>query len=348
MKSIGETHLENIDSFTLEDLSSAIQKIGPIGASMSIGLNIKEQHYNLRIPMALNESFLKECKLEKKKTTDSIEVFLSHKDGFTLPIFFEDKAGKIIDFSSPKKIIQNKESSQKIPEELKKEIKKSKIMEWFKGKYGLDEEDPRKIKMPQTFFSYRNAEGAGDFVLSTQVNMINEISHPGNDQGLKKLSKTFIQEGLVKDGSNKSLNVTSNLYVMNKEGELFTTPNSGNTGAKHHSYIIKSEEGYGKAVACGGHVDIENGKITRIDNGSGHYRPNTDQLILAVQHLHKLGVLSHDIKITDNSKGEAKDLDLKEILKIEPKKILEKYQTLEYYDKKPYVQKKNSGMGFNK
>ena len=61
--------------------------------------------------------------------------------------------------------------------------------------------------------------------------------------------------------------------------------------------------GYGKPVACGGHIKFKDGLITKITNGSGHYMPNSDQLKLVCKHFKDLGVLSKDVVIEAYSHG---------------------------------------------
>lgn len=333
MKSIRETHFDNINAFDIEDLRGIVKKTGPIDASMPQLWNKDGMEYRVSVPIALDEDFLKNCSIEKKLGQNSLEISIKHKEGLVLRIFFADKDGKNIDLSGPE--------GKDIPESLKSEAKnigkKSKITEWFKEKYGVDSSS--RIKTDQTRFSYVNQDGTA-FILTTQVNFSSESTHQGNDPGLKNPSRTFVEEGLLKDRDGKILNVQNYIYVMNKEGELFLSPQGTESGARHHSYIIKSEEGYGKPIACGGHLDIKDGKITRIDNGSGHYRPNEEQLIMAAAHLYKKGLVDFSTDIQFQGDKEFKKLNLQEILEISPPRIVAKYPPLEYYEKKPPSQKK--------
>jgi hypothetical protein len=61
----------------------------------------------------------------------------------------------------------------------------------------------------------------------------------------------------------------------------------------HHSSVSQ-----GKDVASAGHVDTKDGKVTRIDNSSGHYRPAFENLLQAVEHLLKTGAML-DTSIVD-------------------------------------------------
>ena len=93
----------------------------------------------------------------------------------------------------------------------------------------------------------------------------------------------------------------------------------------HHSYFLKTE-GYGRPIACGGHISVKDGKVTMLNNGSGHYQPNIDQLLLVAHHLYKQGVLGENIVVQDAVLD--KSYNLSDIVQINTKDILSKYPEL--------------------
>jgi hypothetical protein len=107
---------------------------------------------------------------------------------------------------------------------------------------------------------------------------------------------------------------------------------SGSAIGNQHSFFRK-KDGFGKPIACGGHFEVENGKIIKIDASSGHYKPTKDQLILAIKFLHKQGVVADqiDIEYFDIESNALISLKLEEVLNTESKIILDKYEELEGY-----------------
>lgn len=181
----------------------------------------------------------------------------------------------------------------------------------------------KNITLLQLKYTFKNDK----FVLTTQTSgneattkeNIN-IGSQGNLSEIKEQSKTYIKDKKVYLSSNDKLlddNDINNVadcgthYVVNKNGTLFV--NAKGYGMCH-SYFLKGTEGkthlgdipmygYGKPVACGGHIKFKDGLITKITNGSGHYMPNSDQLKLVCKHFKDLGVLSKDVVIEAYSHG---------------------------------------------
>lgn len=145
-----------------------------------------------------------------------------------------------------------------------------------------------------------------DFLLNTQ-NSGDESAHSGNHALLKENSKTYFQEGRVYFCGSKQIAYTGDvgrfLYVVDKNGMLYTHGQSSEHGAVHHSYFLKGKiggnlYGYGRAIASGGYIKInQEGKITEIDNGSGHYSPSITQLLIVSKYFKGLGVLSDECLI---------------------------------------------------
>ncbi|MEP1354049.1 MAG: hypothetical protein ABJX32_04070 [Tateyamaria sp.] len=84
----------------------------------------------------------------------------------------------------------------------------------------------------------------------------------------------------------------------------------------HHSSVAQ-----GKEVASAGHIDTKDGKVTRIDNSSGHYRPAFEHLLQVVEHLLKTGAML-DTTIVDKDGDDLEDSNPKAF------KLYEKTQAL--------------------
>lgn len=72
------------------------------------------------------------------------------------------------------------------------------------------------------------------------------------------------------------------LYVMDGSGQFYVTLEE--TGIKHSSFF------HGEGVAAAGHIELVDGALVRIDNGSGHYLPEQKYLDQAATQLKKRGV----------------------------------------------------------
>ncbi|MBF0312682.1 MAG: hypothetical protein HQK52_04660 [Oligoflexia bacterium] len=73
------------------------------------------------------------------------------------------------------------------------------------------------------------------------------------------------------------------LYAIDENGELYVSTYS-RVGSFHHSSILG-----GKPVLSAGMITIVQGKIVKITNESGHYKPTNDQLVAAVRALRAKG-----------------------------------------------------------
>ncbi|WPY00514.1 hypothetical protein Trichorick_00392 [Candidatus Trichorickettsia mobilis] len=160
------------------------------------------------------------------------------------------------------------------------------------------------------------------------ININSEIDFPGNDHNKKETSATTIINYLLykNDDITNLINQENLLWVMDKNGKLYT---STTENGMHHSYFLKTE-GYGKPVACGGHMSIKNGKVTMLNDGSGHYTPNSDQLLLAAHFLYKQGVLDENVIVNVGSwdKNNRRSYNLADIAQINTQDILGKYSEL--------------------
>lgn len=83
-------------------------------------------------------------------------------------------------------------------------------------------------------------------------------------------------------------------YVWSRDGFIFAGPHIGRKF--HHSSFVS-----GKKVRCAGMIRVTNGKVTRVDNDSGHYKPGARHLRNFVQFLSTQNVLTRDAIVEDVS-----------------------------------------------
>jgi hypothetical protein len=169
-----------------------------------------------------------------------------------------------------------------------------------------------------------------NFVLTTQISG-DESCHTGNIATLKNNSKTFYKDGSIFFcGDGKIASGNSMLYVVDKKGALYISPSSSEYGAVHHSYILKSKiadhklYGYGKPTASAGHITInDQGKITEIDNSSGHYLPSFEQTLLVTKYFKQFGIIDEACVVKGQATAEA--VSYTDINTINTEEILGRY-----------------------
>ena len=96
------------------------------------------------------------------------------------------------------------------------------------------------------------------------------------------------------DADGKALNTNGReLYVIDTDGNLFVSNGAIRRGRDqfYHSSFLS-----GADVASAGWIEIKGGKVTHIDNMSGHYKPSAGQLDRAASHLVSQGVMSANVK----------------------------------------------------
>jgi hypothetical protein len=75
------------------------------------------------------------------------------------------------------------------------------------------------------------------------------------------------------------------IYAMDKYGNLMSIPDTARLGGPIDSEHRHSSLNAGNRVVCAGYIAIQLGKITYIDNRSGHYKPTEKDLARAVNIL---------------------------------------------------------------
>jgi starch synthase len=152
-------------------------------------------------------------------------------------------------------------------------------------------------------FKYNN------FVLTTNT-FGSEGHKETNAPDIKANTKTYFEDGKIYYTQNKELLKNgSGIYDLDKKGTFYFYYDennpiiNNNDRCIHHSYFLKGKVGeklygYGRPLASAGHADIKDGKILFINNRSGHYLPNADQLKLATHHLMKQNVVDDNLDIS--------------------------------------------------
>ena len=180
-------------------------------------------------------------------------------------------------------------------------------------------------------FSFHNLD---KILLSSQPSMNESKNYPKDLDGafinLKKMSKVKIKDGkLYNDHTGDIINGSEDqelLYVVDKKGQLYINVNKYDAPV-HHSFILNgynkkhtlegiSMFGYGKPAACGGHLKIKDGIITKINNDSGHYAPNQDMLTQVCHELLNEKVLDPNFLLTDytNKPISLSNLNVEEVI----------------------------------
>ena len=148
------------------------------------------------------------------------------------------------------------------------------------------------------------------FTLITTSYPIREPESKHNRPDLKhetllniKKNKIYLNENLFDTDEMKKNNVDFYItWILDKKGNIYA-------GAQCHAYYIKSKPGkpfygYAKPLACGGDFIVSKGKITYIDNRSGHYKPTTNQFKDVLKYFYSLGILSENCEIKLEQTGE--------------------------------------------
>lgn len=119
-------------------------------------------------------------------------------------------------------------------------------------------------------------------------------------------------------------------FVMTMSNELFVGL-FGDTHAKYHSSFMS-----GKPVQCAGTIRVIDGRITEIENDSGHYTPRDASLAKVLRHLKNVGINIAGIKVCGHAESMRLDIQEQTEQGIIGGKYGRKYKGLSE-DKKIYV-----------
>ncbi len=93
---------------------------------------------------------------------------------------------------------------------------------------------------------------------------------------------------------NFAKHIPANAYVWTKDKLIFVAPHR--VGNLHHSSFVS-----GDAVRCAGMIGTKAGKVTLVDNNSGHYVPETRHLRNFVDFLAANNLFTRDAVVLDES-----------------------------------------------
>lgn len=131
------------------------------------------------------------------------------------------------------------------------------------------------------------------FIIRSQSDT--NVAHPD----LATASSIEIRSGQIyQDG--EILNTGDTIWGLNHAGiaRIYPQKKQSVLGCFNHNYLFQ-EDGIGVPLACGGHLEVAGGKITKINRSSGHYMPTELQFILAVAHLNTLGILAENVILNE-------------------------------------------------
>lgn len=90
------------------------------------------------------------------------------------------------------------------------------------------------------------------------------------------------------------LSANGYIFIIDDKGNLYCSMGEQPQGKLfHHSSIMN-----GVAVAFAGAIDVTAGKLTGIDNASGHYRPGKEHLLNALKIIQTQGISLKSVRIT--------------------------------------------------
>jgi len=157
------------------------------------------------------------------------------------------------------------------------------------GKYNTESDFilPKRLLLPMQPQFWRVDLGKSIDYFSRDEKKQNKIRNPDD---LKSLQE--------KINDNTTNNATKCIYVITPKGGLIVYPHDDSFS--HHSQARS-----GQYVACAGHLHLDNsGKITRMDNDSGHYKPSSVHLLYAALHLYKKRLIGDDCIIAPLAAGQ--------------------------------------------
>lgn len=96
---------------------------------------------------------------------------------------------------------------------------------------------------------------------------------------------------LISNHQHKAFSFLDRIFVISSDGKMYSL-SSVRMFSFHHSSPVS-----GEPVIFAGNAKFMNGKIIRIDNNSGHYRPNEVHFFNALIYLKALHVLSENVDI---------------------------------------------------
>jgi hypothetical protein len=137
----------------------------------------------------------------------------------------------------------------------------------------------------------------GRFVVCRQAGLPKEVVGPK----YKEISLVNFDAGRLIYQDGEVVHTTADtIWALNPQGALCVYPQekgqSLGLAGVHHSYFFQQED-VGTPLACAGHIEVRQGKISKITPNSGHFNPSLLQFILVLSYFHEKGVLAEDFTI---------------------------------------------------
>jgi hypothetical protein len=137
---------------------------------------------------------------------------------------------------------------------------------------------------------------------ATANNFEPEVLFLNKQNRLKQM--IIIENGKFYDGPTSLFDTSSNrkgfAYAIDEYGDLFTADDGVNSIA----HLLSDQRRFnhstlnaGKDVICAGVLKVNHGRLTFIDNGSGHYKPTRNNLLNALRLLQNLGVDLQNVEV---------------------------------------------------
>lgn len=127
-----------------------------------------------------------------------------------------------------------------------------------------------------------------------------------------KATVTPDAEGRLRDADGNLVHGFRGFVIDEASGDVRTfqhgtteDPRDGTTLRRHHSSPVA-----GGDVKAAGNIQAEDGRVTQIDDLSGHYRPDATRTLQGLRHLEQLGVKLMDDRLVDAQGAEVVDQGL--------------------------------------
>ena len=114
---------------------------------------------------------------------------------------------------------------------------------------------------------------------------------------VSKTNKTFDTSWVTRKDTSKGGNFHGLAFVWTAQKELVADLHNPVKDEGRHRFHHSSFTG-GALVRCAGMIAAVQGKVTYLDNNSGHYNPPRDNLKRLVKHLNKRDLFARDAKVS--------------------------------------------------
>jgi hypothetical protein len=98
------------------------------------------------------------------------------------------------------------------------------------------------------------------------------------------------------------------LYAISPKGGLYVWKSGLGPALAEGEALQHSSLFAGERVQVAGYLDVANGTIYQIDGGSGHYKPNTPQVVHAVLGLLAAGLVTDDVDVKSHEMPDYRSL----------------------------------------